>query len=43
MDLYGHLFSEATWQAMERLPAIPLLAALPVIEPASAKPPGASD
>lgn len=24
MDLYGHLFSEAMWQAMERLPAIPL-------------------
>jgi integrase len=24
MDLYGHLFSEATWAAMERLPAIPL-------------------
>ena len=27
MDLYGHLFSEATWTAMERLPAIPLQAA----------------
>ena len=25
MDLYGHLFSEATWQAMERLPTIPLV------------------
>ncbi|MCG2802171.1 MAG: hypothetical protein L6311_08760 [Cellulomonas sp.] len=25
MDLYGHLFSEATWQAMERLPTIPLM------------------
>lgn len=25
MDLYGHLFSEATWQAMERLPVIPLM------------------
>jgi len=35
MDLYGHLFSEATWQAMERLPAIPLteapLPALPQV------------
>ena len=28
MDPYGHLFSEATWQAMERLPAIPLLQAV---------------
>ncbi|MCR6688112.1 site-specific integrase [Cellulomonas sp.] len=27
MDLYGHLFSEATWQAMERLPVIPLMRA----------------
>jgi len=25
MDQYRHLFSEATWQAMERLPAIPLV------------------
>lgn len=25
MDLYGHLCSEATWQAMERLPVIPLM------------------
>jgi len=33
MDLYGHLFSEATWQAMERLPAIPLLEAPRAIEP----------
>jgi integrase len=31
MDLYGHLFSEATWAAMERLPTIPLKAALPAI------------
>ena len=34
MDLYGHLFSEATWQAIERLPTIPLMAAPPAIRPA---------
>ena len=39
MDLYGHLFSEATWTAMERLPAIPLQAAPPTIGPASVEPP----
>ena len=39
MDLYGHLFSEATWQAMERLPAIPLMEAPLVI----AAPQGSSD
>jgi hypothetical protein len=33
MDLYGHLFSEATWQAMERLPLIPLMQATRAIEP----------
>jgi hypothetical protein len=33
MDLYGHLFSEATWQAMERLPVIPLMQAPRAIEP----------
>jgi len=33
MDLYGHLFSEATWQAMERLPAIPLMETLRAIGP----------
>lgn len=27
MYLYGHLFSEATWQAMERLPVMPLMQA----------------
>lgn len=27
MDLYGRRFSEATWQAMERLPVIPLMLA----------------
>jgi len=32
MDLYGHLFSEATWQAMERLPVIPLMQAPRAIE-----------
>lgn len=32
MDLYGHLFSQATWQAMERLPVIPLKEARPAIE-----------
>lgn len=36
MDLYGHLFSEATWQAMERLPVIPLMREQRAIEP----PPG---
>lgn len=35
MDLYGHLFSEATWQAMERLPVIPLMEAPRAIEPPS--------
>ncbi|HMP07787.1 MAG TPA: site-specific integrase, partial [Lacipirellulaceae bacterium] len=34
MDLYGHLFSEATWQAMERLPVIPLMQAPRAIDPA---------
>jgi len=44
MDLYGHLFSEATWAAMERLPAIPLLSAPPAaIGPPSTEPPGTSD
>jgi len=33
MDLYGHLFSEATRQAMERLPAIPLKAAARALDP----------
>ena len=33
MDLYGHLISEATWQAMERLPAIPLMQTPRAIEP----------
>ena len=33
MDLYGQLFSEATWQAMERLPVIPLMQAPKAIEP----------
>lgn len=33
MDLCGHLFSEATWQAMERLPVIPLMEAPRAIEP----------
>jgi integrase len=33
MDLYGHLFSEATWQAVERLPAIPLMEVPRAIEP----------
>ena len=37
MDLYGHLFSEATWQAMERLPAIPLMEAPRAIEPPAAR------
>ncbi len=32
MDLNGHLFSEATWQAMERLPVIPLMQAPRAIE-----------
>ncbi|WP_263732239.1 hypothetical protein [Cellulomonas sp. SG140] len=33
MDLYGQLFSEATWRAMERLPAIPLMEAPRAIAP----------
>lgn len=32
MDLHGHLFSGATWQAMERLPANPLMEAPQAIE-----------
>ncbi len=40
MDLYGHLFSEATWQAMERLPAIPLMPVAREIEPPSRPPAG---
>ena len=43
MDLYGHLFSEATWQAMERLPAIPLMEAPRAIESPSTEPLGVSD
>ena len=43
MDLYGHLFSEATWAAMERLPAIPLQRAPAAIGPPSTEPPGTSD
>jgi len=39
MDLYGHLFSEATWAAMERLPAIPLRSAPPAIEAVPPSPP----
>jgi integrase len=42
MDLYGHLFSEATWAAMERLPAIPPHAA-PTIGPAPSHDPTGSD
>ena len=37
MDLYGHLFSEATWQAMERLPVIPLMQAPRAIEQREAR------
>lgn len=33
MDPYGHLFGEATWQAMEPLPVIPLMQALRALEP----------
>jgi len=33
MDLYGHLFSEATWAAMDRLPTIPLQTAPPALGP----------
>ena len=43
MDLYGHLFSEATWQAMERLPAIPLMHAPRAIEPPAPDASGALD
>jgi hypothetical protein len=38
MDLYGHLFSEATWAAMERLPAIPLISSRPALEVARETP-----
>jgi integrase len=34
MDLYGHLFSEAPWLAMERMPTIPMTADRPAIGPA---------
>ena len=37
MDLYGHVFSEATWQAMERLPVIPLMQAPRAIGPPAAQ------
>lgn len=43
MDLYGHLFSEATWQAMERLPVIPLMQAPRAVEPPRPPRPGAFD
>jgi len=39
MDLYRNLFSEATWTAMERLPAIPLRSAPPAIEAVPPSPP----
>jgi integrase len=42
MDLHGHLFSEATWQAMERLPAIPLMSVPLAIESPPAQPADAS-
>ena len=38
MDLYRHLFSEPTWQAMERLPVIALMQTPRAIEPGAAGP-----
>ena len=38
MDLCGHLFSEATWQAMERLPVIPLMRSPRAISPPAQAP-----
>lgn len=37
MDLYAHLLSEATWQAMERLQVISLIEAPRAIGPAAAR------
>ena len=42
MDLYGHLFSEAPWLAMERMPTIPMTADRPAIGPAPHDPPAMS-
>src|SRR5450830_355554 len=39
MDLHGHLFSEAPWLAMERMPTIPMTANRPAIGPAPRDPP----
>ena len=39
MDLYGHLFSEAPWLAMERMPTIPMTANRPAIGPTPDDPP----
>lgn len=39
MDLYGHLFSEAPWLAMERMPSIPMTPTRLAIGPAPDDPP----
>ena len=38
MDLYGHLFSEAPWLAMERMPTFPDRPTPPAIGPEPAEP-----
>ncbi|MBK5250205.1 MAG: tyrosine-type recombinase/integrase [Actinomycetales bacterium] len=40
MDLYGHLFSDTPWVAMERLPSFPERPTWSAIGPAPAQPPG---
>ena len=40
MDLYGHLFSDTPWVAMERLPSFPERPTWSAIGPAPAEPPG---
>lgn len=40
MDLYGHLFSDAPWVAMDRLPTFPERPTRPAIGPAPVEPPG---
>ena len=39
MDLYGHLFSEAPWVAMGRMPTLPPPGSQPAIQPGHRKPP----
>lgn len=39
MDLYGHLFSDAPWRAMERMPTFPDRPPRLALSPAPAEPP----